>query len=93
MLSSVFFVMSNGRYEIHVTVKVRRELYPNQKAAELLSVCTKRKDVPGSGNREGRFWDRSMNHCMCEWKDQDIMCCRVWQNGKTDKRYLVTVFL
>ena len=53
MLSSVFFVDEHGRYEIHVTVKSEKgNCIPTRKAAELLSVCTKRRMCPAQNERQ-----------------------------------------
>ena len=77
MLSSVFFVDEHGRYEIQ-----RQSFYQYV----LKEGCARLRT-------RDRFWDRSMK-LLYVWKDRDIMCCRVWQKWeKTDKRYLVTVFL
>lgn len=43
----------HGRYEIHVTVKSEKgNCIPTRKAAELLSVCTKRRMCPAQNERQ-----------------------------------------
>lgn len=52
LLSTVFFVTSNGRYEIHVTVKVTKgQCVTSKEVARILSECTGRKMVAGKEER------------------------------------------
>lgn len=44
LLSSVFFMTKQGRYEVHLTVKTQKgQCLPSREAAEALSVCLGRK--------------------------------------------------
>lgn len=52
MLSSVFFVSSNGRYEIHVTVKSSKgECVASKAVADIISECTGRNMFLGKEER------------------------------------------
>lgn len=52
MLSSVFFVSAQGRYEIHVTVKAEKGICVTTKAlARILSGCTGKRMLPADEER------------------------------------------
>lgn len=52
MLSSVFFVNAQGRYEIHVTVKTEKGICISTRAlAKILSACTGRRMCPAQDER------------------------------------------
>lgn len=52
LLSTVFFLTENGRYEIHVTIKAMKgQCITTKEVAEILSDCTGRKMVLGKEER------------------------------------------
>lgn len=82
----------HGRYEIHVTVKSEKgNCIPTRKAAELLSVCTKRRMCPAQNERQ--VLGQEYETIVCVEGPGYYVLQGVAKMGKTDKRYLVTVFL
>ena len=87
-----FFVDEHGRYEIHVTVKSEKgKLYPNQKSGAELYQYVLREGCARL-RTERQVLGQEYETIVCVEGPGYYVLQGVAKMGKTDKRYLVTVF-